>query len=57
MESLTATGQSLDPGVPQWPDLRRLPVDDPPWQPSIPSQAWQLAILREPGDPAYLPAH
>lgn len=57
LENLTETGQSLDPGIPPWPDLTRMPVHDTPWQPSNPSQAWQLAILQEPGDPAYLPAH
>ena len=57
LESLTETGNSLDPGIPSWPDLTRMPTNDVPWQPSNPSQAWQLAILHEPGDPAYLPAH
>jgi hypothetical protein len=57
LETLTETGHSLDPGIPPWPDLTRMPANDVPWQPSIPSQTWQLAILQEPGDPAYLPAH
>jgi hypothetical protein len=57
LESLIETGQSLDPGIHAWPDLMRIPLDDAPWQPSNVAEAWRPAILQEPGDMAYLPAH
>jgi len=57
LESLTRTGASLDPGLPPWPDLRRVPTDDALWQPANLPPEWHMAIMQERGDPAYLAAH
>jgi hypothetical protein len=57
LENLSNTGQSLDPGAPEVPVLTRMPPHDPPWHPSTGSEAWKLAVQREPGDPFYLPAN
>lgn len=55
LENLTETGKSLDPGIPPYPDPTRKLENGMLWQPSNPPQAWQDAIQREPGDPAYIP--
>lgn len=57
LENLSNTGQSLDPGAPEVPVLTRMPPHDSPWDPSTGSEAWNLAVQREPGDPFYLPAN
>lgn len=57
LESLVATGKSLDPGIPAFPNLKRTPVHDTPWQPSTPTEAWVEAIKQQPGDPFFLAAN
>jgi hypothetical protein len=57
LENLIATGESLDPGIPACPNLRRMPAHDTPWNPSTPSEAWVEAIKQQPGDPFFFPAN
>jgi hypothetical protein len=57
LESLIATGESLDPGIPACPNLTRMPVHDTPWSPSVPAEAWVEAIKQQPGDPFFVGAN
>jgi hypothetical protein len=49
-------GQGIDPGVPECPQLKRMPVNDAPWHPANPVPEWNDAVEREPGDLFYHPA-
>ena len=57
LENLIATGESLDPGIPACPNLRRMPAHDTPWSPAAPAEAWVEGIKQEPGDPYFFPAN
>ncbi|HEV2373424.1 MAG TPA: hypothetical protein VGS19_14775 [Streptosporangiaceae bacterium] len=54
--NLIEAGQSLDPGAPQFPLLKRMPVHDTPWHPTSAAPGWTEAIRQEPDDPFYGPA-
>jgi hypothetical protein len=56
LAAVSEDGKSIDPGAPDFPLLRRMPVNDTPWHPANPVPGWNDAIAQEPGDPFYRPA-
>jgi len=56
LAAVSKHGQSIDPGIPECPQLKQMPVHDTPWHPANPVPEWVEAIAREPGDPFYHPA-